>query len=894
MKKRILTVLLAVCLVLALGTVSALADDEPVYTYENNIVYKTVDGAKTELTADELAEFSGVNLHGIAGFNETIFPTMKDAYDAISAKLTENGGLKESGLSDEAFNALYTDRVTGGEHEGVSLTWTIFGTVDWGSDLPTYFITGGRAAAWYGSDAKTIREITVTGYGDNAVINYGKNPAMSYQWWGESTDSHQSFTLNNLTINSKLDKINISANFRTSFDLNVTECTINGGIYHYFNGKGNVIVKDCVFNGETSISNALMVQGHKTEPLNIEFTGNEVSGYERGINIDQVTATVNISGNTITPGKGYSAIQIAGCERALISGNTIYDQGNFLTFHENIAKNHVDDRTITVKDNVINSVDGVQGYLVYDDIEAVGKYGDTQFFTLEWENNTVDSNIITTQGIKGDKVSDLTNYIDDVLNPSARIGDTTYETLQDAAANAVDGDTIVILKDVELATPVSITAPNVTIEGNGHSISYTGGDPDNLSDGALITAEKNNADNLTIKNATIVASNIKHGVQFYCVEGGELSNVTIIGGAYTSVNVNGSTGIEIRNCTLNTNGYAHIEYGMGGGVTTVPSIVVENNVFQNSSAAQIYADFDTTAAVETAMGGDKTGTEVRNEIMSHIANAGGTDVSVTMLFGSEQSPEVVTDISTGKINIPTPHEITIANTANGTVDTSLSNASAGAVITITATPNSGYGVSGVVVTGPDGAVTVTRVDANTYTFVMPDGPVTVSVTFGNGLPFTDVSAGQWFYDYVSYVYFNGLMDGTSATTFEPNANMTRAMVWAILARIDGETVTGATWQTVARTWAMANGVSDGSDPNGLVTREQFATMLWRYAGEPASTYSLASFTDANSVSDWAETAMAWAVEHGIITGMTDTTLVPQGSATRAQCAAMLMRFVELG
>ena len=157
-------------------------------------------------------------------------------------------------------------------------------------------------------------------------------------------------------------------------------------------------------------------------------------------------------------------------------------------------------------------------------------------------------------------------------------------------------------------------------------------------------------------------------------------------------------------------------------------------------------------------------------------------------------------------------------------------------------------------------------------------------------PFTDVTTGQWFYGYVEYVYANGLMDGTSATTFEPNANMTRAMVWAILARIDGETVTGESWQTVARTWAMANGVSDGTDPNGLVTREQFATMLWRYAGEPESTYSLSAFSDAGSLSDWAETAMAWAVEHGIITGMTDTTLVPQGTATRAQCAAMLMRY----
>ena len=91
---------------------------------------------------------------------------------------------------------------------------------------------------------------------------------------------------------------------------------------------------------------------------------------------------------------------------------------------------------------------------------------------------------------------------------------------------------------------------------------------------------------------------------------------------------------------------------------------------------------------------------------------------------------------------------------------------------------------------------------------------------------------------------------------------------------------------------MANGVSDGENANGYVTREQLATMLWRYAGEPASNYSLGAYTDADSVSSWAETAMRWAVENGIITGVTDSTLEPQGTATRAQCAAMLMRLVE--
>ena len=159
-------------------------------------------------------------------------------------------------------------------------------------------------------------------------------------------------------------------------------------------------------------------------------------------------------------------------------------------------------------------------------------------------------------------------------------------------------------------------------------------------------------------------------------------------------------------------------------------------------------------------------------------------------------------------------------------------------------------------------------------------------------PFADAAPGDWFYDYVVYVYANGLMDGTDTAAFSPNAGMTRAMLWAILARIDGETVTGDSWAEDARAWAMAEGVSDGEDANGLVTREQFVTMLWRFAGEPASSYSLSGFTDSGSVSDWAGTAMRWAVANGIITGVTDTTIEPAGSTTRAQAAAMLMRFVE--
>ena len=160
-------------------------------------------------------------------------------------------------------------------------------------------------------------------------------------------------------------------------------------------------------------------------------------------------------------------------------------------------------------------------------------------------------------------------------------------------------------------------------------------------------------------------------------------------------------------------------------------------------------------------------------------------------------------------------------------------------------------------------------------------------------PYTDVAEGAWYYDVVMQASEAGLMKGVTDTEFEPNGTLTRAMFWTILARAGGvDTDGGATWYAKAQAWAMENGVSDGTDAMGALTREQLATMLWRFAGEPTSAYSLSAYTDASSVSDYAETAMAWAVEHGIITGMTDTTIEPQGTATRAQCAAMLMRFIE--
>ena len=243
------------------------------------------------------------------------------------------------------------------------------------------------------------------------------------------------------------------------------------------------------------------------------------------------------------------------------------------------------------------------------------------------------------------------------------------------------------------------------------------------------------------------------------------------------------------------------------------------------------------------------------------------------------------------VNIPDTYDIDLIVGEGGEAKLSLTNASEGSTITVTATPDAGYELDYITVDGE-------RIDGTTFT--MPNHDVTVRVYFTDdaALPFTDVSAGAWYFDAVGYVYVGGLMDGVSDTLFDPDGTMTRAMVWAILARVDGETVTGEDWIETARDWAVAEGVSDGENATDYVTREQFATMLWRYAsgkgydvsiGEDTNILSYADFAD---LSEYAIPAMQWACGAGVITGVTDATLVPQGEATRAQVAAMLMRFVE--
>jgi hypothetical protein len=164
-------------------------------------------------------------------------------------------------------------------------------------------------------------------------------------------------------------------------------------------------------------------------------------------------------------------------------------------------------------------------------------------------------------------------------------------------------------------------------------------------------------------------------------------------------------------------------------------------------------------------------------------------------------------------------------------------------------------------------------------------------------PFTDVKVGDWFYGDVEYAAVNGLFNGTSPTTFSPNAAMTRAMLVTVLARLDGvDTDGGATWYTKALEWGVENGITDGTNPESNITREQLATMIVRYADYAGKTFPLkltyAEFADDDSISGYAKTAVQTLFIGGIINGKPGNLFDPKGDATRAEVAAILHRFAD--
>lgn len=218
-------------------------------------------------------------------------------------------------------------------------------------------------------------------------------------------------------------------------------------------------------------------------------------------------------------------------------------------------------------------------------------------------------------------------------------------------------------------------------------------------------------------------------------------------------------------------------------------------------------------------------------------------------------------------------------------------ASAGEVSVVIPVTNAQQGTVAIKV-NPDGTEEIIKTSVVTKDGVVlgVKGSAQIKIV-NNDKDFSD-TVGHWAESDVDFVSARELFTGTAPQTFSPETATTRGMVVTVLARLAGESTDGgANWYDKGCAWAVTNGVSDGTDPNGTVTREQLAAMLYRYFGSPAVSGSL-SFADASSVSEYAHDAMQWCVNNGIINGM-DGLLNPQGQATRAQVSAMFARYIRL-
>lgn len=290
--------------------------------------------------------------------------------------------------------------------------------------------------------------------------------------------------------------------------------------------------------------------------------------------------------------------------------------------------------------------------------------------------------------------------------------------------------------------------------------------------------------------------------------------------------------------------------------------------------------------------GDKTYTTLTEEALTKL---NGTQTAAPVFTAQQSGGTSGSGGGGGLVRTPTG-AVTATKSEHGEVSITPKNAAKGSTVMIKAVPKEGYALKTIAVTDQSGKpVAVTEKDGQ-FTFVMPAGNVTLTPIFerqpAQNVSFDDVKPTEWYADAVRCVVEKGLMSGTGTDAFSPDGTTTRGMLMTILARYAGaDTTGGANWYEKGMAWAQSAGISDGRAPEAGITREQLVTMLYRYADVPEASGTLDAFADADTVSAYAADAMRWAAANGIVNG-SHGRLNPQGNATRAQVAAMLMRFCE--
>lgn len=498
-------------------------------------------------------------------------------------------------------------------------------------------------------------------------------------------------------------------------------------------------------------------------------------------------------------------------------------------------------------------------------------------YSYQWYSNTSSSN----EG--GTEISNATSA---TYSPNITAAGTTYYYCVVTVTNGSDTTSA-----TTAVVPVTVAsqAGSVTISNNKTAATY-GDKP------FTFTYTANKAATVTSSNPSVATVQDNNGTV----------TVTIVGAGTTEISVGFAGGTDYSAAsdkfTLTVN-------------KATPSIKISatpSTLTGGGSVELTVSGVPTEGLLAVTCDNDITVTEKDGKYTAQLPNATKNYTFTAKYTGTDNYNDVektcvvkVTrksshSSSSGSSTTPT-NTVSASTASNGKVALDKNTAKKGNTVTVTVTPDAGYQLEKLTVTDAKGStIAVAKKGDNQYTFTMPDSKVTITPTFSkieapkpskNG--FNDVASSAWYADAVQYVTDKGLMNGTDDNQFSPNASTTRGMLMTVLARYAGEDTTGgATWYEKGMEWAKAKGVSDGTNPNADITREQLVTMMYRYAGSPKADGKLDSFSDAASVSSYAVNAMQWAVASGIVNG-SNGKLNPQNNATRAQVAAILMRFCEM-
>ena len=606
-------------------------------------------------------------------------------------------------------------------------------------------------------------------------------------------------------------------------------------------------------------------------------------------NIDSAVISGIISGDTVNIKAGtgtFASADVGNDITVTFSGFSLTgtDSGNYTLSAQpastiaNITKANYTGTPNTVTVNVLINQDAAQ----------TGSVSIDQFFqtipagAVIKEVNSTDDLVIADMDISDD--GKVITYTSKANLTTENEKDTYTVTIETKNYNDI---TATLTFTTVAKTPVNISGVSVTGAGktyDGKAVSYTGTPAAKTNDGTTVAVTGTYSYVWQKADGTVLASAPKDAGIYKLVI--TLDDPAYIGSAEVSFTI-----AKAKITITAEDAEAYTGSDMPKLSYTVSGLATGEKLAKEPSVS-CAADMKKAGSYVIAVSG------------AEVPNTNNYEESITYVSGT-------LEVKNRPVNIGPTYDIKVLDSAHGTVRASLGNASEGSVITLTVTPDDGYKLGSITVIDENGDEVEVRRSGSEYKFTMPDSDVRVSARFvrhTGALPFNDVNAGDWFYEYVAYVYNNGIMDGVGTGEFSPNTATTRGMVVTVLYRLYGEPavrggsdftdVAPGAYYADAVAWASNAGIVNGTSattfsPNDLVTREQFAAMLYRhmqYTGADTSARaSLSGFADAGRVSSYAADALAWAVAEGVLNGRSATEITPQGNCTRAEVAAMITR-----